>query len=123
MSPSAQSPSGAAAPLPPMSDFGSGSSGASPKDSPLAGIISGLTPIKMSADKIVQECKSIVQSGAVPGAEQVCSQIIALTMSLLPMAAQSMMQPGQGAQAQPGPVGPPPGAPPGPGPVGGIGQQ
>jgi hypothetical protein len=113
--------------LPPLpsglsDNSGGKDAGGAGKSSPLAGLISGLTPVKMGVDRIVQECKSIVQGGNVPGAEQVCGQIIALATSLLPMAAQSMMQPGTNVPPQPGPVGPPVGAPPGPGPVGGMGQ-
>jgi hypothetical protein len=118
------SPAGTA-PLPPLPDLSGGGkdAGSTPQQSPLAGMISGLAPIKMSVDRIAAECQSLVRSGKIPGAEQVCGQIMALATSLLPMAAQSMMQPMSGAQPpQAGPVGPPVGAPPGPGPVGGVGQ-
>jgi hypothetical protein len=92
--------------LPPLNlpSGGAGGSGAGPQD-PMASLMSGLGPIKASVDGIVSACKQIVQSGAVPGAEQVCGQIIAMATSLLPMAAQSMLQPGGGAP-QPGGVGP-----------------
>jgi len=123
-SPSSSTPPGAA-PLPPLPDLsgGSKSAGAAPGGN-MASLISGLAPVKMEVDNILMSCKKLVQSGAIPGAEQPCSQIVALATSLLPMAAQQMMQPGgQGPQAAgPGPVGPPPGGPQGPGPVGGVGQ-
>lgn len=80
----------------------------------MAAIMSGLVPIKSGVDAILAACKQIVQSGAVPGAEQPCAQIVALATSLLPMAAQHALQPGQGGG--PGPIqGIPGGAPPAPG--------
>ena len=60
----------------------------------MASIVSGVAPVKSSVDRILMECKSIVQSGAIPGAEQVCGQIVALATSLLPMAVQQALQPG-----------------------------
>ena len=77
----------------------------------MSGIISGLAPIKAAVDQIVMACKQIVQSGSVPGAEQPCSQIVALATSLLPMAVQASMQPGPGGIP---PVGGPPMPPAGP---------
>ena len=79
--------------------------------------------MKSGVDAIVAACRQIVQSGAVPGAEQSCAQIVALATSLLPMAAQQALQPGQGGggiQGLPGAgATPPPGGAPGaPGPGG-----
>lgn len=86
--------------------------------------MSGVAPVKNAVDAINAACKSIVQSGAVPGSEQVCGQIIALSSSLLPMAIQQATQPGMGGQsAAPGAGGPPglgamPPSPGGPAPIG-----
>lgn len=103
-----------AAPLPPLPDLSNASAPAGGTAQPpgvLASILSGIAPIKAGVDAINAACKQIVQSGAVPGAEQICGQIVALATSLLPMAAQNAMQ-GQGAQsAGPGPMPPPPGGP------------
>lgn len=74
----------------------------------MAALVSGIAPVKNSVDGILAACKQIVQSGAVPGAEQVCGQIVALATSLLPMAAQNALNPSGGAGAIP-PVGGPPG--------------
>ena len=78
----------------------------------MAGLMSGLAPVKLAVDQILAACKEIVQSGAVPGAEQPCGQIVALATALLPIAAQAAMQ-GQGGPVPPagaaGPTGPPPG--------------
>ncbi len=68
-------------------------------------LVSGLAPIKSAVDQILAACKVIVQSGAVPGSEQPCGQIVALATSLLPMAAQQMMQPGPQGPQQPQPQG------------------
>ena len=81
----------------------------------MSSIISGLAPVKAAVDQIRMACKQIVQSGIIPGAEQPCSQIVAMATSLLPMAVQASMQPGSGAV----PGGPPPG--PGGG-IPGVGQ-
>jgi len=86
----------------------------------MASIMSGILPIKSAVDSINAACKTIVQSGVVPGAEQACAQIVALAQSLLPMAAQAAMQSAGptagpiGAGGPPGmsPMPPPPGAPP-----------
>jgi len=82
----------------------------------MSALVSGIAPVKNGVDGILQACRAIVQSGAVPGAEQICGQIVALATSLLPMAAQSALQPGgaQGVGAIPG-VGAPGPAPAGPG--------
>jgi len=83
----------------------------------MAQVISGIAPVKTAVDGISAACKQIVQSGAVPGAEQICAQIIALATSLLPMAAQQALQPGLGGTGI-GPVGagaPPQGGGPGAG--------
>lgn len=113
MTPSVQSPG--AAPLPPLPDLSAatgagGTPGGPDQQSAMAALVSGIAPIKSAVDSIVAACKQVVQSGAVPGAEQPCAQIVALATSLLPMAAQQALQP-TGA-AQPGGVGPAPGAPP-----------
>jgi len=75
----------------------------------MAAIVAGIAPVKTAVDTIVAAAKQIVQSGAIPGAEQPVAQIIALATSLLPMAAQQAMQPQGGIQAiggQPGAAGP-----------------
>ncbi len=72
----------------------------------MAALMSGIAPVKAGVDGIIAACKSIVQSGAVPGSEQVCGQIVALATSLLPMAVQAGMQPGGGSSGGPGPGGP-----------------
>lgn len=79
----------------------------------MSALVSGIAPVKNGVDGILQACKSIVQSGAVPGAEQICGQIVALATSLLPMAAQSALQPGGGGGA--GAIPPMGAAPAGPG--------
>ena len=71
----------------------------------MASIMSGLAPVKAGVDQILAGAKAVVQSQAIPGAEQVCGQIVALATSLLTMAAQSAMQPGQ-AGGQGGPIQP-----------------
>lgn len=86
----------------------------------MTAIVNGLAPVKSDVDMIVAAAKRLVQSGAIPGAEQPCAQIVALATSLLPMAAQQALQPGQGApsgpsapmQALPGGAPPAPGGPP-----------
>lgn len=78
--------------------------------------MSGLAPVKNGVDAITQACKAIVQSGAIPGSEQICGQIVALATSLLPMAVQQTFQPGPGGQPPAGgigPVGQPPAGGPG----------
>lgn len=76
----------------------------------LAQIMSGLAPVKQGVDAINAAAKQIVQSGAVPGAEQICGQIVALATSLLPMAAQGMLGSMGGGMGQgAGPGGPPSG--------------
>jgi hypothetical protein len=103
--------------MPPLPNLSGGGQAPGPQQSQLAQVMSGVAPVKMAVDGIVKACQAIVKSGAVPGAEQVCGQIVALATSLLPMAIQSAMQPGQGGgQGGPGGGGaPPPGpvAPPG----------
>lgn len=97
-------PSTSASALPPLPDF-SGSQGqpsGGPSPSSMSALVSGIAPVKSAVDQILAACKQVVQSGAIPGAEQVCGQIVSLAVSLLPMAAQQAMQP----QSQ-GPVGPP----------------
>ena len=120
MAPSPSSPG--AAPLPPLPVLSGGGQSGPGASSPMASLVSGIAPIKAAVDSILLACKQIVQSGAVPGAEQPCSQIVALATSLLPMAVQQAMQPGQGGGI--GPVGAPGGGPGGPGgpipPMGGM---
>lgn len=72
----------------------------------LTALLSGAMPVKAGVDQILSACKDIVQSGAVPGAEQICGQIVALASSLVPAAAQQAMQPGMGGGGLP-PVGQP----------------
>lgn len=69
---------------------------------PMAQLLSGVMPIKQGVDGIMAACQQIVQSGMVPGAEQICSQIMQLASSLLPMAAQSALQPGAMGGGMPG---------------------
>lgn len=119
MTPSVQSPGSPG--LPPLPDLQSaqgtgGAPGGQDQQSAMAALMSGIAPIKNGVDAIVAACKQIVQSGAVPGAEQPCAQIVALATSLLPMAAQQALQPGgaqpsAGIQALPA-GGPPQGGPP-----------
>jgi hypothetical protein len=86
----------------------------------MSAILAGIAPVKTGVDGIVAACQQIVQSGAIPGAEQVCGQIVALATSLLPMAAQQMMHPGGGGIPPVGPqAGGGPGGPPPPNPMGG----
>jgi hypothetical protein len=79
-------------------------------------------PVKDSVTAINMACQKIVQSGSVPGSEQICAQIVGLANQLLPMAVQQMSQGGMMGQGQgPGaPIPPPPGA--GPAPMPGMGQ-
>lgn len=104
MSPQSSSPG--AAPLPPLPNL-SGSGGAPAGAAPggqdgMAALMSGIAPIKMAVTQILTACQQIVKSGAIPGAEQPCGQIVALATSLLPMAAQQALQPmGAGGGASP----------------------
>lgn len=108
-----------AAPLPPLPDLqsanGVGGGDTGMPQGLMASLVSGIAPVKTAVDGILSACKQIVQSGAIPGAEQICGQIIALATSLLPMAAQNALQPGgpQPIQPAPGPggLGPIPGGP------------
>ena len=95
-------------PLPNLS--GGGDSGAAAGGHDMAGMMSGLMPVKMGVDSIIKGAQMIVQSGAVPGSEQVCGQIVALATSLIPMAAQQAMHPGPvpPVASQGGPGAPPP---------------
>lgn len=109
-------PNAAAAPLPPLPDLSSasapGAGGGASTTSPLASLMSGIMPVKSAVDEINAACQKIVQSKVIPGGEQVCGQIVALATSLLPMAAQAAMQPGQGGGVGPSiPMPPPPGGP------------
>jgi hypothetical protein len=71
----------------------------------MAMLMSGIAPIKSAVDGIHAACRQIVQSGVIPGSEQVCGQIVALATSLLPMAAQQVLQPGGGSGGPIPPVG------------------
>lgn len=110
-------PGASAAPLPPLPDLqsaaGTGNSQTGgPPPGLMAALVSGIAPVKNSVDGILAACKQIVQSGAVPGAEQICGQIVALATSLLPMAAQQALQPNGAGAGSPipsvAPGGPPP---------------
>jgi hypothetical protein len=105
MSPIPTSPG--AAPLPPLPDLSGAEAKAAAggQGSPLSALVSGIAPVKTGVDGILAACKSIVQSGVIPGAEQVCGQIVALATSLLPMAAQQVLQPGGGSGGPIPPVG------------------
>lgn len=99
----------AAASMPPLPNLSGGApaQAAGGGQDPMAALVSGIAPVKSAVDAILQACKSIVQSGSVPGAEQPCGQIVALATSLLPMAVQQLMQPSGGpigpvGQGQPG---------------------
>jgi hypothetical protein len=87
--------------LPPLPDVPSG--GQQPgnsQQSGMAGLLSGIAPIKAEVDSIIASCKKIVQTGVIPGSEQPCGQIVALATSLLPMAAQAALSPGTGGGSQ-----------------------
>lgn len=110
MAPPSPGSSPGAAPLPPLPNLSSGGQGdastSGAASGGMAGIMSGLAPVKMGVDGIVKACQTIVKSGVIPGSEQICGQIIALATSLLPMAAQAVLQPiggggPGGAQPQP----------------------
>jgi len=103
----------AAADLPPLPDFDkSGDSGMqSGKQDMLSSLMSGIGPVKKHADTIVQSAKEIVKLGVIPGAEQVAAQIISLATSLVPMAAQNLLNPMGGQGGSVGPMLPPPGGP------------
>ena len=105
MTPSASNPE--AAPLPPLPNLsgggGSAATGAGGQSQSMAALVSGLAPVKSAVDTILAAVKQIVQSGAVPGFEQIGGQIVALATSALPMAAQQAMNPMGG-----GPPSPPP---------------
>jgi hypothetical protein len=108
MTPSTSSPS--AAPLPPLPDFNSSGGGPSGSASGMSSLVAGVAPVKMGVDLILKGAQMIVQSGAVPGGEQPCAQIISLATSLLPMAAQNALNPMGGAGTPPPTPPPPPGA-------------
>ena len=115
--------SAAAQPLPPLPNLGGpkASVGAPPPNGALAAIMSGIAPIKSSVDIINGECRKIIATGTIPGAAQILGQVVALVNSLLPMAAQNLLQPNQpggvgpGGPGGPGAGGPGPGMPPPPG--------
>lgn len=88
--------------------------------------MSGLAPVGEAVKQIQMACQMIVRSGAVPGAEVVCGQIIALATGLIPMAASSAMGmgggAGVGAAGGPGGMAPMPAPPGGPAPMMGGGM-
>lgn len=123
-------PAVSAAPLPPLPNLPAapmaGGAGA-PAGAPgfLSAILSGIAPVKSAVDQINAAARQIVQSGSVPGGEQICAQIVALAASLLPVAAQNAVQNSGMGAGGPGmgmgmmgmsPLPPPPG---GPQPIGG----
>lgn len=91
--------------MPPLPDLQGGSNEKAAGSNPLASIMAGIQPVKTAVDGITAACKSIVQSGVIPGSEQICGQIVALATSLLPMAAQQVLQPGGGTGGSIPPVG------------------
>jgi hypothetical protein len=104
--------------LPPLPDFGGDSNAPQTgNQDALAALMSGIAPIKKHTDAIIQAAKEIVKLGTIPGAEQIASQIISLATSLVPMAAQNLLNPMGGGPAQGGNPGgmdqmlPPPGGP------------
>jgi hypothetical protein len=101
MTPSPQGTGPSLQPLPPLPDVPSGGQKPSNQDQGgMAALLSGIAPIKSAVDQIMAACKSIVQTGIIPGAEQPCGQIVSLATSLLPMAAQSALSPGAGGGQQ-----------------------
>lgn len=107
MTPSPQSPG--AAPLPPLPNLSGGNGGGTASQGSAPGgfeqALSGAAPVKSGVDMILAGVKQIVKSGVIPGAEQIGGQIVALAVSFLPMAAQSLMQPSGGTGGSIGPVG------------------
>jgi len=108
----------ASAPLPPLPDMNTGgdTQPQTGNKDVLASLMSGVGPVKKHADTIVQSAKEIVKMGVIPGAEQVAAQIISLATSLVPMAAQNLLNPMGGAvqsgnSSGMGQMLPPPGGP------------
>lgn len=109
--------------MPPLPDLSQGQGGGQTGTLPdaMASIMSGIAPVKHNVEQIQSACQAIVQSNTIPGAAQVCGQIISLAVSLLPMAAQQAMMPqssggaggagGASGQGGIGPIGPGPGGP------------
>lgn len=103
--------SAGSAPLPPLPDLPA-QPAAPAKGGFLKAILQGTQPVQDAVTSIQQACKQVVVSGAVPGSEQICAQIIALAQQLVPMAVQQAMGgQGQGALTPP-PQGPPQGGSP-----------
>lgn len=91
--------------MPPLPDLQGGGDQKPAESNPLAAIMAGIQPIMTAVDGIAAACKSIVQSGVIPGSEQICGQILALATSLRPMAVQQVLQPGGGGGGSIPPVG------------------
>jgi len=109
-------PNAAIQPMPPLPEMQTGPSGGGMGGDPnsaMAAILSGIAPVKAAVDAIRSACQQIVQSGAVPGSEQICGQIVSLSSQLVPMAAQQALQPMGGGGGMGGglPMPPPPGGP------------
>ena len=112
MSPTPATSAGTA-PLPPLPDLpAQPASAAAQQGGFLKAILQGTQPVQDAVTAIQQGCKQIVQSGAVPGSEQICAQIMALAQQFVPMAVQQAMGGQGGGQPQGGPA--PLGLPPGP---------
>lgn len=111
------SPGASSAPYPPLPDLNSDGGGS---QAPMPGgfmqtLMAAVGPVQQAVSGINAACQQIVQSGSVPGAEQICAQIVALAQQLTVMAMQQAAQPqmGGGASGSMGaPIAPPAGAPP-----------
>lgn len=117
MTPSPQAAGASSAPLPPLPDLsgnGGGAAQAGPGGGFMAALMAAVTPVKSAVDMINAACQKIVQSGSVPGSEQICGQIVGLANQLTVMAMQQASQ-GQGAGGQQGMGAPPSMGPPPPG--------
>ena len=104
--------SAGAAPLPPLPDLPA-QPAAPAKGGFLKAILQGTQPVQDAVTSIQQACKQIVQSGAIPGSEQLCAQFLQIAQQFVPMAVQQAMGgQGQGALTPPPQGGPPPQGPP-----------
>lgn len=107
-------PPGAQSPLPPLPNLSTSPGGGSDPSQQgfLQALMQKIGPVKSQVDQINSACHAIMQSGAIPGAEQVCAQIIGLASQLLQAAAQQGMQAapsGGSGMNMPPPPGPPQG--------------